>query len=136
MLLWRGWPFFERLEGGSSTLVPSAALAIGAAKGWFIFRRTSGKNIERIRSEPEPRWFWRVYPLYLYVLIPVMIAFGVWIRYTLGEGYPWVVVLVYFSVGAALLASSVPYFRAGARSAKQVYPTPGQGVDPAHAEVE
>ena len=113
MLLARGYPYWARLSGlGSQLAIPLLALVVGGAKGWFVLRKASRRNLDRMAAQPGPQGFWTIYPGYLYALIPVMIGFGVSVRYLCGESAPWVVVLVYFGVGSALLGSAPPYFLA------------------------
>ena len=89
-------------------------LAIGAAKGWFVLRRTAAKNLSRIGSLAEPTRPWQAFPPAFYPLIGLMVGLGVGIRLLARHGLPGghVTALgVYVAIGAALLGSSLPYWR-------------------------
>ena len=90
-------------------------LVLGAAKGYFVLKKTSVRNIARIASRPAPEPFWQISPPYLALLIPLMIGFGILLRKYVGESHPQIVFGTYVGIGAALMASSPPFFQAARR---------------------
>jgi len=95
-------------------LAIGAGLAIGAAKGWFVLRKTAARNLLRIGSLGEPTRPWQAFPPAFYPLIAVMIGMGVGIRMLAARGLPGghlTALAVYVAIGAALLGSSMPYWR-------------------------
>lgn len=109
------WDPSQALSPGSAPLAVALGLAAGALKGWFVLRRSSGRMIRRIESEPGPIWFWRMYPLYFYPLVLGMIGLGWAIRHGFGERQPWLVLGIYVGIGTALLCSAWPFFAAARR---------------------
>lgn len=130
MLLWRGSPYWMRSYEASPTtaiVILLAALIIGGAKGWFVLRKSSARMIRRIEASPVPRPIWEIYPVYFYPLILVMIGMGWSVRHYWGEDLPGLVAGVYLGIGAALLTSSAPYFKAWRRFGQ---PSQASGLDP------
>jgi hypothetical protein len=111
-LILRGWWHWEAFGDGSFPALPLAIGGIiGVAKGFFVIKKSAARMMTRIRAHPEPQWFWQMYPPYLYLLIPLMILFGWGLRHFFGEDHPGVVLAVFAGIGAALLVSSLPFFR-------------------------
>ena len=116
MLIVRGWMHWE--EFGSSDF-PALPLVIGAviglAKGFFVIRKSAGRMIRRIEEGPDKQPLWRMYPPYLYLLIPLMIGLGLGLKALWGEEHPALILAVYAGIGCALLGSCTPFFSAAAR---------------------
>ena len=107
MLIWRGTdPFLGRMETtGGKVMTLLLAAVIGAAKGHFVIRKSAARTAKYIANRPERDWFWNAFHPVMYLIIPLMIAMGVWLRNYVGNDYPWIVVGVYVGVAAGLLAS-------------------------------
>lgn len=139
MLFARAYPYFQQvleLNGtGAAAGVVVAALVVGAAKGLFVLRKSCRRLITRIQSKPGKQGVWTIWPPVFLVLIALMIGFGVGLRHYAGANHPWVVVLVYFGVGAALAVSSLHFFKAASRLAAGEEPFPAAPTpEPAAAE--
>ncbi len=115
MLLWRGlFPYWQGVARDSATeafLLLVGAVLLGAAKGWFVLRRSAARVLHHIDGSPARAHLTTLYPRSAYPLLLGMILLGVTIRATLGETLPAVVAAVYLGIGAALLCSAAPYFR-------------------------
>ena len=118
---------------GASALESAPAAAIlwlvggllaGTAKGLFVLTRSAARMIGRIEARPHPAPFWQIYPPLFFLLIPIMIGFGILLRLLFGDSHPEVVAGVYVGIGAALIASSAPFFRASQRLARAHPSTP------------
>ena len=105
--------FLHWKEYGSGDLpIPwlAGGLVIGAAKGFFVLKKSSQRILKRIDAGPARAPFYTVYPPYLLLLIPLMIAMGFGLRHFYGKEHPALILAVYVGIGAALLASSLPFF--------------------------
>lgn len=120
MLLGRSVPMISQgLSEGTplwkATLLVGLGLALGAAKGLFVLSKTADRHLRRIDTLPEPSPFWKVFPLYVIPLVAVMILFGRWVRSMAGleSGMiSWCSAgAIYAGIGAALLGSSLRYFK-------------------------
>ena len=112
MLAYRGFHHWNTHgQGDFPTLALLIGVLIGAAKGFFVLKKSSTRIIHRIDSGPEKAPFWQVWPPLLLLLIPLMIAMGFGLRYWIGEEYPQVILAVYVGIGAALVTSSLPFFK-------------------------
>ena len=115
LLIWRGlFPYWVEVAGDSFThasLLLGGAGLLGAAKGWFVLRRSAMRVLRHIDAQPGRQRLAALYPRSFYPLLLVMVLFGVGLRAWLGETLPAVVAGVYLGIGAALLSSTAPYFR-------------------------
>ena len=106
-MLYRGCVFLPKVDGSGSLLVWGAAgLLLGAAKGWFVLSTSATRAFGYIDRRPECDWFWLSIQPIFYVLIPLMIGFGVFVRKTFGESTPGLVAALYIAVSVALLIGS------------------------------
>ncbi len=89
------------------TVVATAALAVGAAKGWLVLRRTAQRNIDRLAALEQDQRPIHVYGIRSWLVIASMTGLSVGL--TLG-GVPslWRG-MVNLAIGAALAASSLNY---------------------------
>ena len=115
LLIGRGLsPYWMEVARGSlveASLVLGLAMLLGAAKGRFVLRRTAERMLNHIERQPARLGLNTVYPLSFYPVLLGMICLGFAVRTFLGESFPAVVAGVYIGIGAALLASALPYFR-------------------------
>jgi hypothetical protein len=99
----------ESFAGGLVLLLVAALL--GAAKGWFLLRRSSMRMLAHIDARRELIGFWHIYPPRFYLVIPLMVGLGLALRAGFGTSMPALVSGVYLAVGTALLSSTPPFFR-------------------------
>lgn len=115
LLIGRGlFPYWVEIARGSyadASLLLCGASLLGAAKGWFVLRRSAMRVLRHIDAQPGRQRLAALYPRSFYPLLLVMVLFGIAIRAWLGETLPAVVAAVYLGIGAALLSSAAPYFR-------------------------
>ena len=101
----------QAARGGATPVVVAvvavAALAAGAAKGWFILRRTAQRNIDRLAALEQDQRPIHVYGMRSWVVIALMTALSVGL--TLGGVPPLWRGMVSLAIGAALAASSLNY---------------------------
>jgi hypothetical protein len=101
----------QAARGGATpavvAVVTVAALVVGAAKGWFVLRRTAQRNIDRLAALEQDQRPIHVYGLRSWVVIWLMT--GVSVGLTLGGVPPLWRGMVNVAIGAALAASSVNY---------------------------
>ena len=83
------------------------ALLVGAAKGWFLLRRTARRNTDRLATLTENRRPIHVYGTRSWVVIGLMTALSIGL--TLGGVPPLWRGMVNLAIGAALAASSLNY---------------------------
>ena len=88
-------------------VVAMGALAVGAAKGSFLLRRTARRNIDRLAALTEHRRPIHVYGTRSWVVIGLMTALSIGL--TLGGVPPLWRGMVNLAIGAALAASSLNY---------------------------
>ncbi|MEM6708870.1 MAG: hypothetical protein AAF648_08805 [Pseudomonadota bacterium] len=114
-LLWRGLdPYWLNVAQESiltALLLLAGAVLIGAAKGWFVLRRSAIRILQHIESRPGQQGLAAVYPASALPLLLLMIALGFAMRHFLGESYPEIVAGVYLGIGAALICSTSPFVR-------------------------
>lgn len=92
-------------------------LIIGAVKGKFVLSKTARKNISRIESLVAPLKIHHVFSKPFYGFIAGMMLLGFLLRYMneyLG-GYV-VVAAIYCGIGAALVVSSMAYWKSDSNS--------------------
>ena len=89
-----------------------ASLALGGAKGKFLFSRTARRNMARISSLEAPLKPHQVYAGKFYFLILGMIGLGMFMRtYNDWFGGYIVVAAIYCGIGLALTVSSMYYWK-------------------------
>ena len=88
-------------------VVAVTGLALGAVKGWFVFRRTAQRNIDRLAALERDQRPIHVYGIRSWVIIGMMTALSVGL--TLGGVPPLWRGMVNLAIGAALAASSLNY---------------------------
>ncbi len=88
-------------------VVAVGALAVGAAKGWFLLRRTARRNIDRLAALTEEQRPIHVYGTRSWVVIGFMTALSIGL--TLAGVAPLWRGMVNLAIGAALVASSLNY---------------------------
>jgi hypothetical protein len=102
---------FQAARGGATptvvAIVAIAALAVGAAKGWFVLRKTSRRNIERLAALEKAQRPIHVYGIRSWVVIGLMTGLSVGL--TLGGLPPLWRGMVNLTIGAALATSSINY---------------------------
>jgi hypothetical protein len=88
-------------------VVAIGALGVGAAKGWFVLRKTARRNIDRLAVLEHDQRPIHVYGIRSWVVIGLMTALSVGLTLT---GVPplWRG-MVNLAIGAALVASSLSY---------------------------
>ena len=115
LLIWRGlFPFWMEVARESiadASLLLCGALLVGAAKGWFVLRRGAMRMLGHIEARPGRQSVAALYPRSFYPMLLLMMLLGISIRAWLGDTLPAVVAGVYLAVGAALLSSTMPFFR-------------------------
>jgi hypothetical protein len=115
LLIWRGlFPYWVEVAHESfadASLLLCGATLVGAAKGWFVLRRGAMRVLRHIEARPGRQTLAALYPRSYYPLLLVMVLLGFAVRAWLGETLPAIVAGIYRAVGAALLSSTVPYFR-------------------------
>lgn len=90
------------------------SLAIGGAKGKFLFSKTARRNIARISALEPPLKPHQVYAGKFYFLIMGMIGLGVFMRtFNHWFGGYIVVAAIYCGIGLALTVSSMYYWKTG-----------------------
>jgi hypothetical protein len=112
--LWNAARDVEHHSAMALWLAIGLGIAIGAAKGRFVLSRTARRNLARIGGLPEPARPWHAFPWAFYPLIAAMVGMGVGIRMLARHGLPGghVTALgVYIAIAAALIGSSLPYWR-------------------------
>ena len=88
-------------------VVGITALVVGAAKGWFVLRKTSRRNIERLAALEQDQRPIHVYGIRSWVVIGLMTGLSVGL--TLGGLPPLWRGMVNLAIGAALATSSLNY---------------------------
>lgn len=112
-LIFRGFLHWNESGIPAFPVLPLAlGVAIGAAKGIFVLRKSSKRILRRIADGPERAPVYQAYPPFLLVAIPLMIGLGLGLRHFFGAEHPALILAVYAGIGAALLASSPPFFTA------------------------
>lgn len=102
----------QRASGGGIALSILAGLAIGAIKGKFVLSKTARKNKSRIESLVAPLKIHDTFPKPFYGFIVAMAFFGVALRAYNGYLGGYIVVgALYCGIGAALIASSLVYWK-------------------------
>ncbi len=87
-----------------------ASLILAVLIGTFGFSRLVRQNLERIRSKPGKACFFSFQPWRSYLIIGVMVTFGILLRQSpIPKPY---LAVVYFAMGGAMVLSSRAYFRA------------------------
>ncbi|MDX2085951.1 MAG: hypothetical protein SFZ03_11250 [Candidatus Melainabacteria bacterium] len=112
VLLSLGWGRLFTLQVSDSNLLwfyVAIALALGAAKGRFVLRKTSQRNLDRIHSMSEPQRPAQVYSLRSWIMIGLML--GISASLTLFNADPVIRGVVNLAVGVALLTSSLAYLK-------------------------
>jgi hypothetical protein len=89
------------------TVVAVFGLALGAAKGWFVLRRTAQRNIDRLAALERDQRPIHVYGIRSWVVIGLMTTLSVGL--TLGGVPPLWRGMVNLAIGAALATSSLNY---------------------------
>lgn len=84
-------------------------LLLGNTKGRFVMSKAARKNVERIRSLPEPQSFKGLFTPRYILLVMVMMGIGMGMR-SIGLAKD-VRGLVDIAVGAALIQGATVYFR-------------------------
>jgi drug/metabolite transporter (DMT)-like permease len=124
------FPYLDRVVQGSgagtAALAILAGLAAGVLKGLLVLARSSRRVIARIEARPGKAPLWSMFPTPLLLVIPLMIGLGLGLRHLFGESSPALVLGIYVGIGAALLASSWPYFRAARSFADASEATPSR----------
>ncbi len=104
-LIYRGlFPYFGQIESTmTKVIVLVLILAIGIGKGIFVISKSTARTAAYVARRPEQDWIWLSFHPVLYVLIPVMIAAGLFVRHQYGATMPALIVGLYGSIGLALL---------------------------------
>lgn len=105
MLAYRGLvPHFSNIGStGGQAMALLLGVVVGSVKGYFVLSRSAERTAKFIARRPDQDWFWFCFHPVLYVLIPLMILFGVVLRHYCQDSAPAVVVGVYVGIAAALL---------------------------------
>lgn len=114
LLIYRGLGFFPEKSSPTFYIALLAGLILGGAKGYFVLGKTSKRNVNRITQLQKPVQYTSTIPIMLFLLVPIMIAFGITLRSykdtIWGGGYT--VGAVYVGIGAALFFASLFYWKA------------------------
>ncbi|MBU0673975.1 MAG: hypothetical protein KJ950_04970 [Proteobacteria bacterium] len=122
MLIWRG----ENMTGGvGGLLLVVVAIILGTLKSRFVLDRVALKNMNRIIERGDSACIGGVYSTKTWILVLFMIVLGRLLRAS--PLPPWLVGLIYITVGWALLWSSRLAWLRGVRKNELV--APGSGVD-------
>jgi hypothetical protein len=101
----------EAARGEASPVVVAVVavvgLALGAAKGWFVLRRTAQRNIDRLAGLEQNQRPIHVYGIRSWLVIGLMTALSGGL--TLGGVPPLWRGMVNLAIGAALAESSLSY---------------------------
>lgn len=101
---------FRWLQSTAHPVVMAAAgMVAGTLISLFGFRKIARQNIERIEALPGNRCFFSFMTLKSYLLVLVMISFGIALRHSSLPKESLAV--IYISIGVALALSSIIYFK-------------------------
>ena len=95
----------------AAILLLAVAALLGAAKGWFVLRRSATRILQHILERPGRQGLDAIVPMRTAPLLLLMIGLGVSLRTFLGEDYPAAVAGIYLGIGVALAVSASPFFR-------------------------
>lgn len=101
MLMIRGWAW---LGTGIARLLVVPAIALGSLKSVFILDKTAARSILRIKQFDDPTCIGAVYSWKTWLLVALMMLFGVTARTVTDPGM--VLGTLYVAIGWALLFSS------------------------------
>ena len=108
----------ERLRSGEAWpwLAVAVGLFLGGLKAKFIFHKFCRMNLARIEALAHPR-AWQFFRPQFFILLFLMILVGGVLSQLARNNYPALigVAMLDFSIAAALLGSSFPYWRCGGR---------------------
>ena len=91
-------------------ILASAGIATGILISLFGFSKIARKNTERIKALPGSRCFFSFMTLKSYLLVLVMMSFGIALRHSsLPKTF---LSVIYIGIGVALAISSISYFKA------------------------
>jgi hypothetical protein len=91
-------------------ILAAAGIAAAILISLFGFGKIAGQNIDRIKALPGSRCFFSFITLRSYLLVLVMISFGIALRHS---SIPKTFLsVIYIGIGVALVISSISYFRA------------------------
>ena len=97
-------PYFANIESTTTRIVALVlAFVIGVPKGLFVISRSTERTARFIAKRPEQDWIWMSFHPVLYLLIPLMIAMGIFLRSHYGVSNPELIVGAYVAIGLALL---------------------------------
>lgn len=94
---------------GAILLIVSVSLAIGYFKGRHVLGKSAKRGVERILTFPNPTSIGNIYSAKYYVLLGLMVALGMSVKY-FGFSHD-VRGFVDVAIGAALINGAVIYFR-------------------------
>ncbi len=91
-------------------LAAAGGAAFGAAKAFFLFRKSCRRNLARIAALENPK-IWQFYRPTFFFLLALMITTGAVLSRIAHGNYPFLlgVAILDLSIGVALLSSSVIY---------------------------
>ena len=114
MLIYRGFvPHFAHIESTPVRLwTLGLAVVIGISKGIFVLSKSTARTAAWITKRPERDWIWMSFHPVLYLLIPLMIAMGYYLRRSCAATHPEWILGVYLAVGLALLVGIRGFRRA------------------------
>ncbi|MCI0523007.1 MAG: hypothetical protein L0Y37_05050 [Bacteroidales bacterium] len=115
-LVWMGvglmlcYMAFRWLQSATHPVVLAAAgIVAGTLISLFGFRKIARHNIERIEALPGNRCFFSFMTVKSYLLVLVMMSFGIALRHSsLPKEF---LAVIYISIGFALALSSISYFK-------------------------
>jgi hypothetical protein len=96
-------------------LAPVLGIAIGIIKTLLIFNHACKKNIKRIHSLINPR-VWQFFRPGMFIFLAIIIPTGAMMSSLAAGKFGWLctVAALDFSIGTALLASSLQFWKRGA----------------------
>lgn len=107
MLAVRAYPYIEKIATTNGKLIAlGAALIIGGLKGWFVLSRSAARTAGYISRRPERDWIWLSLHPILYLMIPLMVGLGLWLKHAYGETHPGLIVGVYYGIALALIVGT------------------------------
>ena len=109
VLIYRGINYMPELNSSGFAIALSIGLILGFAKGKFVISKAGLKNAQRIMNLADPVPVYKIFPIILYFLIPLMIGLGFGIRALFGNP-SYVSGGLFCGIGAALVGSSLVYF--------------------------
>jgi len=101
-----------RPDGVWPVVAVVSGIAVGAAKGRFLFNKACRKNLARIDAMERPRW-WLFFRPPFFLFMALMITAGVTLSRAAHGNYPFLigVATLDITIATALLSSSIIFWK-------------------------